>query len=637
MLVVIHGAWALFYFAGTGFRSLLGIKRVVAPTRGVALAEIIIDSATGMAVVGLATFLIALLGLLYPVTLALLYVVLIFAFGRSGDAPWRADFWRSRARTLRRAVSPAVVLLYLVGIVIGFQAAMPDLGSDATSYHMVYAIDWAQSHRLIVDMTLRAPFSVNNWLLLDACFVELGGERFASALSWLCGLLTLFGIYAFVIVAAQRTVREESLQDEICGSLAAASVVLCAIFVRWVDFALVDVPIGFMFLVCGLIVIVALRTKVREYLGQLVICAAFLVGMKISLIALAPMFLLVIWLSGVSLGIGRRRIFAGLLSFCALSSPWYVKNFIQAGDPISPTLNIAFHGVDPKWSRADVEDVLGDLKSQEGGPISRLSIPLQIVNDASAWVFRERGVTLIILLLGLPVAYVAFMVFRRRDVDVALCTVAAMVSYAIGYWIATSYLARYSLLFYPAFAAFVGSFCAILARAVPAIRWVAISLLAVLALPSLQSRSFYDEYWHVDRDFLANYHDRESWLLPRQYDYPEIEMISRILHRNGRTDLRVYRPFIEVDDEFFRSRGITAIGDVFGPERYADFFNAIYADTIQAYIKRFHIGVFLLPLEVARLPAALRQRLGAELHREHFREIPSADGRFVIFTAPGLK
>lgn len=639
VLGVVVVAGALFALTGSLVRAFIS-PRAEPLGNGAAVATIVLDAATGMAIFACFGFAAGIAGLLYPATFFVGLAAIVAASGRLAFPMWTATFWRGRFAVVRRAVSPAVVLILVAAVVIGFEAAIPDPGSDATTYHMVYAVDWAHAHALSVDPWIRAPYYANNWLLLDAWLISLGGEIFGSALTLLAGTLSLLGIFAYVLVMSDEGSQRARLPVMVAGLLAAAALALCPAFLSVVDLAVVDVPMGFVFLACVLSIAMTLRRREAIYPVQLLLCGAFLIGMKISLIAFFPLLAVALGIALVGIGASRRRIAMALLIFTVLASPWYVKNFVQAGDPIAPTLNLALHGVDPHWSRADAQGALSDLKSHEGGPLARMAIPFDLAMEPAAWQYRVPGVTLLVLLIGVPGLVAAFALVRRErmNIDAATVAAAAMIVYAVGYWTATSYLGRYALLFYPALAAFAGGLAVTALGRFPRVIWAAPALMLFFALPSAASTPYYGIVARVNGDFERNYHDRETWLEPRMFDYPAVETVSALIQRKHRTDLRVYRTFINVDRLYFKDRGITVLGDNFGPDRFADLEHAVFADELAAYVARFKIGAFVVPEEsFGQDSDMLRDGLAQKATALGFKRLDFPGGRAAAYISPALQ
>ena len=634
-LVLVHVAWLLFYLVGT----LVLRPARTSRTPGGAAADLAVTTACGMALVGFATFALGLAHLLYPFTPVGMAVVAALIFAYRGDAPWRAAFWTSRFDAWRAAASPGAFAIYAFALVYGFASARPDLGGDTTSYHLVYAAEWARAHALIVDPTLRVPYYATNWLLVDTWFMMFGLTDQTQTLSWLTSVLSLLGIYGFVIASVERDGRPAGTFALVLGVIAAASVALSTVFLETSATALIDVPIGLFFLATVIALTHALRARSGEQLAACIVCAAFLVGMKSSLLAFYLPFAFAVVAAAIRLGAAPRRIAVALVAFTVLAAPWYVKNFIEAGDPISPALNIPLQGVDPHWSADDFHGLSYDLKlGEDPSPLGNLLVPLKSLTEPSSPAFRADGGTFIVLLAWVPAFVAALALYRRQRPharDDAL--VACLIAFAVGYWMSTSYQSRYMLIFLAALAAFLGMLAARAAVRYPNARWWAAAALAFCAIPSTQNQAAARNMLAAFDDFQANYHDRESWMMNRAPTYPEVQSISDALQRSGRTDLRVYRAYLEFDRLYFTQRGVRVAGDLFGPERYLDFQQAIVEDSIASYVQRYHIGAFLFPTQwEGNFPRAEQAALAVELGALGFHRAAVSD-RFDVYLARDVR
>jgi hypothetical protein len=634
ILATVHLAWIYFYLCGTLVRTP---RFGLAPSDGAtgtgrALCEIVVRTAVGIAITGFITFVLGLAGLLSPLGFLLWLAAMAGLFSYCGDAPWRAAFWTERIAVWRRAVSPGAMVVWLIAIPLGFVAAVPDLGSDATTVYMVYATDWARAHSLIVDPFLRVPYYADNWLLIDTWFVVFGRGNAVAGLTWLTGCLSLLGVYGYVLTTGERDDIPARPSTMALGLLGIASMLLSPVFLRWFGSPTLDIAIGFLFLTCTLSIASMVRSRGRLGLVDLILCGGFFVGMKISLVVFLPVLTAAV-LYGAVLGHRSRSYAIGAAALLfVFSSPWYVKNFIQAGDPITPVLNLAIRGADPKWSKADLAMVQGDLHSHEGGPLQRAAIPIDIVRDTTAWQFREPGVTLMMLTLGVPGCVAAYLLLRKRNVaDASTYAVGAFVLYAIGYWLVTSYLARYTLEFDAALVAFFTGLLALVSQRARILRWAAVACVAVLAIPSPGSASFYSLMRNIDDDFYRNYTDRQTWLIPRGPAYPEIEYLSAAIHKAHREDLRVYRPYIETDRQYWTEHGVTVIGDAIGPDRYSDFKDAIQSNQLGAYIGRKKIGAFVIPKLDSKFGPELQERLAQEVLQLGFKRVALGADPYVMY------
>jgi hypothetical protein len=405
------------------------------------------------------------------------------------------------------------------------------------------------------------------------------------------------------------------------------------VFVEYGATSLLDVPIGLMFLATALGVVRALATRARDGLLDALVCGAFFVGLKVSLIAFLPVFgaaLLLVLLRARS---PRRAIAAVLAAFVVLSSPWYVKNFVEDGDPVPPLLNLAVRGADAKWSKTDLGHVQNDLRSHEGGPVERARIPVDIVFHTQDFQFRAPGVSFMMFALVVPGAVVAYLVIGRRG-RVPLLVFGTLVVFAISYWIGTSYMARYSLEFLAGMTAFCAGVLALAAQRGPAWRWGAVACAAFLAIPSPGAGQFYADQRSANDDFTNNFVDRASWMPGRGPLYPEVLYVSDLFHRAHRDDLRVYRPNVETDRLYWVQHGITPIGDLVGKDRYEGFDRAIYDDTMGDYVREFAIGAFIIPVDNPNMPPPLQRRFDEEMRDLRFTRVMLPGRPVAIYLAP---
>lgn len=599
-ILIAHVAWLIFFTIGSIVREAAFQNAPEHPSRASALLEIVLSSASGIAVIGLMSFFVGLFPAIYPITfLCFLGVLVAVAFART-DSPFRSRFWLTRFSLWKRACSPEALLIYAFSLVLAVSALIPDTGSDATAYHMVYAYDWATAHHIYVDQWLRMPYYANNWLLIQMWMIELSALPFVTFVTWLTGMLTLFGVTGAILKFAPRppgsSPDDANIGVRVVAILAPLSLVFSATFLLNMTSEMVDVPIGFFFLAFSLSVMLALQDS-KRFLADVIVCGAFFIGMKISFIAFFPAFAVALYLA-LGWRPPKRILALALTAFAILSLPWYAKNFIQAGDPISPTLNIIFRGADPKMSVADFRNVMGNL-GRDTSPGAVLSVPLRIFTSPTAQQFREPGETALLMLLMLPGVLIAYSLLRKdQRPKQSVLFLYAITFYAIAYWTNTSYLARYALLIYPTLAVIVPLFALYVARPVKYAVWGAATLMLLCAVPTPSAMPFLtDTIWH---NRIANiwslYHGREDWINTHNPFNEEVQYTASALIRSNQSSRHVYALQLEITSLFFRERGITSIGDWFGPGRYHDFSTAIRENNLAGFARQFNIAAFIVPV-----------------------------------------
>ena len=114
-MAALHVFAAYWYITGTLLRSPRELQNDAA-----ALGDVVITTATGMALFGFAVFAIGIIGILDGRGFALIGVVEIATFAilmRRSDSS-AANFWLSRIAPLRRGTTPAAIILYVVLLLI---------------------------------------------------------------------------------------------------------------------------------------------------------------------------------------------------------------------------------------------------------------------------------------------------------------------------------------------------------------------------------------------------------------------------------------------------------------------------------------------------------------------------------------
>jgi hypothetical protein len=646
-LLLVHVAWIYFFVTG----SLVQTPRVVGGSPAIppagsaeALLRVVVTTASGIALTGFVSFVLGLLHALYPATFVAWLALMAAAFALLGDSPLRASFWTARLSLLRQACSPGALVVYAAALVLAVPAILPETEIDPLYAYYVLATEWAHRHQIFVDYWRRYPYYAQNWSLIDAWIFELGAEHFAAFSRWLTGCLSLLGIYALIGAlcrSAGVAVRRPWLLD-VAGVLGAAALTLSPVFFRWLDTGMVDVPIGLFFFVVAACASMACVSRWGGWRLHFVLCAGFFIGLKTSLLVFMPMLGGIAYLIARGSGWSRRATAGAALAVVVLGAPWYVKNFIQAGDPIAPVLNLAVRGVDSKWTKEDLAGQITDLQDPRT-PAERLRLPYDILEATNELSFREYGATLVLGLAVLPVAFVSYAVLRRRplrlgEIGSSTFVFGALLAFAVGYWLQTSHLARYTLVFYPALAAFVPVVvlvgCARLKIPVAA----GLLATAVAALPSSGGAVFYIQYyWHRHYTTLSDfYQSRETYLEAHIDGYDDAQYMCRVLSRGAPRPRRVYLVNRVALDFTFAQCGITALGDWFGPERYRDLQAAVRRGTVVDHLRDLDVDAVLVPSQPVIIPVDDERGLFAQLKDGGFTEVVLPHSAHHIFFAPGI-
>jgi hypothetical protein len=638
-IAIIHAFWLFFYLTGT----IVWSPRLAGPPsaqRGAAGATftVVATSVAGMAIVSFCTFVLGLLHAIYPVTVVLLAAALLGTAAWCGDNPLRRAFWRLRYDAVRAAATPWTLALYALTLVLALPAIVPESSFDALFFHLVYAEDWARAHAIYVDQWVRFPYYAQNWIVLDTWMFELGAVTSIGFLGWLAGALSILGTYGLVEALAPLLMRASLRRVRIAATLAALAVASAPVFERWGDNGMVDVPIGCVFLVCIGTTVLAVAARDRRWFFDTLLCWGFFAGMKGSFLAFIPVGIAATWIAARATRCSLRVVIAACALVLALSVPWYAKNFIQSGDPIAPYLHLALHQPDSKWTAADMQGVIADLNVNRS-PAFLAQFPLYVLQHPETTEFRENGVSLILGLLFLPGIVLVFTLTRLRDRTVYPWVVfSAVLFYAITYWLLTAHLGRYALLFYPAFAAFIGV-CALRAAQGSYLRAVvAFGALGIAALPTAAGAQWFETYWTVDYASLDQaLPDRQTYLQTHIPGYREEERLASSLERARTPDPRVY---VFGDAEqilafYFKLHGVSKIGDWFGPERWSDFAAAIDRGEAAQWLAGLRISGLIIGVHPLATPERLA-RLDTQLKRAGYHEEQIAGDPDKMYLGPGL-
>ncbi|HEX3463951.1 MAG TPA: hypothetical protein VHS78_07890 [Candidatus Elarobacter sp.] len=600
-MLIIHAAWFLFATAGSVI-VVRGDEPVERGEWGRAWLLIILSTAVGMALFGFAGFALGLVGLLSSVGFALVLAGVV-ASTWLGDAPIVSPaFWSRRFAILRAAAAPVPLTLYAVVLILAVPAVLPFIAADVGSGYLPFAMQWAQHHSLVDDVFRRLPYYPKNWVLLYAWFFALGAGRYVAYLSWLGGGLCIVAVAASLHAFASRAEPQAPRRIDLIALLAALPLVFSAVYLRWLTSAMIDPAEAFVLLSAVIAAAFSVRFPRQPQFAAFVLCGGFLVGMKLSFVALLPLLLVVAFV--ITSPVAGRRIAAIVcLGLLLASSPWYVRAMVYTGDPVSPILNIAFHGSDPNMSKGDLEALKQDLHTGLSLP-QRIALPISDVvepNGQTSPSFREFGTTPL-LLLTIPVYGIFLLALLRARGPAPDVLFAGAAAYTVTYWFDTASLGRYTILFMPLLAV-AGGYVALWiaaprfgARGVAA----AAAFLLLLAFPVPGSWNFIERmYEYQYRTLAALFPDDPTYLKTHLTGYQEEEYVSSQLAAGSGDPGRVYVCSGDTLVYYFRLHGIEQIGDAVGPARFGDFNDAVQARRLNEYVDRFRIRAFLLRAHAA--------------------------------------
>lgn len=588
-LMVAHGMLIVAYVLGA---AVLPPRWTSYATSSQRMLSLVVTCSLGFAVVGFTSFFLALAGVLnIAATAVALLIVLAAAALIQGESLLREAYWRARLAAFASCWDVPTLILYYVMLALAFPAMnLVNLGSDPVAYHLAYAVDWARSGHLVVDPFLRVPFYANNFVLLYSVMLLLHAQVFVMFLVWLTGLLTALGVFS----AVRWVLSEENIGNGWAvapASFLTAAVILSPAYARWLISAYIDVPIGAFALLSVLALLLSMRSTDYRWLPASSIIAGFLIGMKESFLPLVIVFAIAIWWAARAAG--TRRTITALVLLLVAASPWYIRNWVDSGDPIWPVINLAVYGHDGLTDRQQEQSIAADLPGARSAT-AIVTVPARAFLSADTDEFREYGVSALILGLYIPAGVLLVMLAWRRRTIRKDTLVAVFVLYMLaGYWAVSSVLLRYATLFYPLLAVCVAL---ALAQLLQGKRWrgPVITAIAILcALPSAGSLPFMQQIWLSQYYYLP-----QSYLGDDQYQslyvdgYPQMQLVSALesrMRKPGRVYVLGWRL-----NYYLRLRGLETAGDWVGPAGYFTLYDAIDAGESAEFLNDLGVNAVLV-------------------------------------------
>ena len=619
----IHIIWFYFFITGTLIHQNDDNKN-----QDTKIVDVAITSTSGIAITG---FVLLLLGFsrqlnIYSFIFWLLIESLIFKFIKSQN-PLGRYFWKSKISNFFKIFDIPATIIYLTFLIIAVPAVLPPTLWDSISYHLAYAVDWANAGRIYVDEFLRFPYYANNFVLIYSLMFILHLGQYCHFITWLAGLLSCLAIYGFISSNTTKLFvnknllksNKEKFFGKIVGFIVTFSVIISPIFIRYVNVGLIDIPIGLFILIPMICAYLSIDNAGKNYEFDTVLNSAFCIGMKISNIVYLPLFALCVR----NVCLRKRRKFLYILILCllmlALSSPWYIRNYIEAGDPIPPVINLLLGKEDPIFSLDDYNFLMSDLKEQKGFWFLIL-IPFHFFIDPSSKSFREYGITSLILLIYLPIAtLIIFLISKkiRNKITNNFIFINIFLLYLLLVWIKISYLGRYFLNLFPVYACYIG-LCVfnivkyfrerIIEVDIDAPRktikilfikiFIILFLLTTL-IPSPSSGAYYNYLISSNYINIKNYDDFLSKNLRGYSSIKTIVDLVKLSEIKDSQNPRVLTIRFENLAFYFRKKGLISMGDWFGPGRFKDIVDRVKKGTLESYMTDFNISYILIDKQEA--------------------------------------
>lgn len=241
----------------------------------------------------------------------------------------------------------AVFIPQLIGLYL------PESGADALSYHLPYAKEYAQHGGLTINPYLRYPVHAHNFNLLFSLGFLFQGEILARYFHTLATLLLMCGIYALCT----------RFYNQWTAFLATSFFILCPLIQQLMISAYIDIGLALFIFTSGYLLLIYINSTDKHkslffYFSAVV--AGIAMGTKYLGIPYIAMFLF-----GVLLYTRQYRLILGYLCICLLfASPWYIRNWFIAGNPLHPFAQDFFGYW--LWTTEDMKFQLYDIMQHHG-------------------------------------------------------------------------------------------------------------------------------------------------------------------------------------------------------------------------------------------------------------------------------
>lgn len=502
--------------------------------------------------------------------------------------------------------------LYLLFLMNSLPALLPPYRVDEMSYYLPYVKEWVEAGGITINPAMIFPIYTFNFQMLQSLGMMLDSVPLVHLLSWISGCFACLTILIFL--------RRLKVWEPIayCSALA---FYLSPLTQRYLTIGHLDVPLMFYMVVSVFGIYFSRQTEEmkRFYLPSALICAMF-IGMKVTGLFFIPLFLML-----AAIGQKRKHWLVFGIIFLAFGSIWYLRNFIIAGDPISPAMNMLLERPDPFWVPEDYQMIAQDItRGLSKNFTSIASLPLHMLTSTIEGPLRDWPFQGFILIFPLSLLTL-IPLLKRRSADAVVAT-----WYAIVIWISTSYLIRYA--HFAALAAVCsGLFLSLILdrfkiQNLPLkTKWVCAAVVAFLLIgPNANALRYFKNNFNKPIPLDEKTHT----VFYRYLGIDAIHLIQKLsplgirgtIYSFGYTHLRSY----------YQSAGFQVIGYYVHPFPYRDFKESLIQGEIYQFLKSAGVNAMVINQETLKEFDLTEDQVLHSVRQHRKLEIPYHDAASIV-------
>lgn len=470
-----------------GTRLLGGARLQLSP-----VLERVLQCALGLGLLAYGVFALGLAGLLYGAVLAggllaLTWLLrreireqlgwarshLAAAFGRHSRNPW---LWVPLLLALAALSFP---LIY---------ALAPEVAFDSVCFYSEYARENLKAHRILFFPNLRATHQPLTPVQLFELGMALGGAAGAKLIHFLFFVLLALWVYGLGRLGGRK-------------SACIGSVLFISIPVmQWeAATAMIDLP-HTLFALCALTLLLLRPLNTHTLLaGGLFFGLALASKHQASFYGPFLLVLLAVRARDFGWRRGGGRILLFFLTALVVVAPWYLKSYLQTGNPVFPLAQSVFQSPYLNRQIVEIEDAERARFGLGKDAVGALLLPVRFVTQPTAF----RGSPGALAALALPLLWLVLVRRRTEDFGVVL----ALVAVAYGYtavWFVTVQEIRFLVPVMPIYVVLLGLLLRPGAgRAASSIGLAGLTLYAVAYLPPVYGRLQPEFELRLNADSLA--------------------------------------------------------------------------------------------------------------------------------------